>query len=324
MANTKELKKRLKSIQGIEKITQAMKMVATARVKKFQALALDGTPYSELLQEFIGDLAANSMDALSPLFQKKDTNNKALYVVMGADGGMCGSFNASVMNKANERIKKRLSQGHKVKVICIGKKCKQFFEAIEKREKNLQIVDSLTEYGANINEAKIYELAGKARDMFLKGEVDVVRIVYAKYKNAMSQVPVALNFLPVDKYDNRLVKQKSDFVKEGERDYTGQIFNNEVGGILHHQVIKKANVTFEPSVEAIIEALIPRYLNNVFYHAVIESMASEFGAKMTAMTAANQNAQDIIEDLSREFNKIRQTGITNQLIDIVNGGNAQN
>ena len=324
MANTKELKKRLKSIQGIEKITQAMKMVATARVKKFQALALDGTPYSELLQEFIGDLAANSMDALSPLFQKKDTNNKALYVVMGADGGMCGSFNASVMNKANERIKKRLSQGHKVKVICIGKKCKQFFEAIEKREKNLQIVDSLTEYGANINEAKIYELAGKARDMFLKGEVDVVRIVYAKYKNAMSQVPVALNFLPVDKYDNRLVKQKSDFVKEGERDYTGQIFNNEVGGMLHHQVIKKANVTFEPSVEAIIEALIPRYLNNVFYHAVIESMASEFGAKMTAMTAANQNAQDVIEDLSREFNKIRQTGITNQLIDIVNGGNAQN
>ncbi len=324
MANTKELKKRLKSIQGIEKITQAMKMVATARVKKFQALALDGTPYSDFLQKLISDLAVNTVDPLSPLFEKKDTNNKALYIVMGADSGMCGSFNAQIINKAMERIRKRLNEGHKVKVICVGKKCKLFFDNLEKKEKNLKIVDYLTEYGANIEEEKIYSIANKARDMFLKGEVDVVRLIYAKYKNAMIQIPVAVNFLPVDKYNTNLIKQTSELVEKGEHDYTRQIFNNEIGGMLHHQILKKSNVTFEPNVQTIIEALIPKYLNNIIYHAVIESMASEFGAKMTAMTAANQNAQDVIEELSREFNKIRQTGITNQLIDIVNGGNAQN
>jgi len=323
MTNTKELKKRLKSIQGIENITQAMKMVATARVKKFQALALDGAPYSEFLQKLIGDLAVNSIDVLSPLFKKSDTNNKALYIVMGADGGMCGSFNNSVMNKAMERIKRRLSEGHKVKVICVGKKCKQFFDALAKREKNLKIVDYYTEYGANIHEDKIYAIATKARDMFLSGEVDVVRLVYAKYKNAMSQIPVVVNFLPVDKYNTNIIKQKSEVASEGERDYTGQIFNNTVGTMLHHQILKKSNVIFEPNVTTIIDALVPKYLNNVIYHAVIESMASEFGAKMTAMTAANQNAQDIIQELSLEFNKIRQTSITNQLIDIVNGGNTQ-
>lgn len=323
MANTKELKKRLKSIKGIEKITQAMKMVATARVKKFQTLAQDSAPYTEYLQKLVRDLAVNCDLDEVPIFQKKKTNNRVLYVVMGADGGMCGSFNANVMNKAMERISKRLENKHSVYVICVGKKCKQYFERLAEKNPNLKIAMSYTDYGANVSSEKIYEVAHKAISMFTENEVDAVRIIYAKYKNAMSQIPVAVNFLPVDKFDSQITGQKSDVAGEKEKDYTDQIFNETTGKMLHHKIQQKNDVIFEPDEKTILDAIIPKYLNNVIYHAVVESMASEFGAKMTAMTAANQNAQDVITELSREFNKIRQTSITNQLIDIVNGGNAQ-
>ena len=323
MANTKELKKRLKSIKSIEKITQAMKMVATARVKKFQNLALESAPYSENLQSLIKGLAVNTDQELSPLFKKSPTNTRVLYLVMGADAGMCGSFNANVMNKAMERVKSRLAQNHKVKLICVGKKCKQYFERLAQKEKNLEIVHSFTDYGANIYQDKIYEISKIAVEMFETGKVDCVRIIYAKYRNAMSQIPTAVSFLPIDKYNTDLISQKSDVSKEGEQDYTGQIFNETTGVMLHHKINRKSDIIYEPSAKSVLDALIPKYLNNVIYHAVIESMASEFGAKMTAMTAANQNAQDLIGEMSREFNKIRQTSITNQLIDIVNGGNAQ-
>lgn len=322
MANTKELKKRLKSISGIEKITQAMKMVATARVKKFQALAQDSAPYTEYLQNIIRDLAVNCDLSDSPIFKVRKTNNKVLYIVMGADSGMCGSFNTNVMNKAMERISKRLKQKHKVYVICVGKKCGQFFSSLAQKHENLKIVMVYEDYGANVNDEKIYSLADKAIDMYMKEDVDAVRIIYAKYINAMSQIPSAINFLPVDKFNNNIIRQKSDVAEAGEADYTGQIFNEATGKMLHHKIRQKSDVVFEPSEKEILDAFIPKYLNNIIYHSVLESMASEFGAKMTAMTGANQNAKDMIGELSREFNKIRQTTITNELIDIVNGGNA--
>lgn len=322
MANTKELKKRLKSIKGIEKITQAMKMVATARVKKFQTLAQDAAPYSEYIQRMIKGLALNTTDIECPFFEKSKTNDKVLYIVMGADGGMCGSFNANVMNKVMERIKRRVEADHQVYVICVGKKCKNYFDLVVKKYPKVKIIYSLTDYGANIKEEEIYSIAEKAKNMFLAGEVDVVRIIYAKYKNAMSQIPTAINYLPVDKYTESVVKGEDR--KNRENDYSTQIFDEAHGGVLHQSIHNISEIEFEPNVDTILNAVIAKYLNNVVYHSVIESMASEFGAKMTAMTAANQNAQDIIGELSREFNKIRQSTITNELIDIVNGANSLN
>lgn len=322
MANTKELKKRLKSIKGIEKITQAMKMVATARVKKFQSLAQDAAPYSEYIQRMIKGLALNTSDVDCPFFEKSKTNDKVLYIVMGADGGMCGSFNANVMNKVMERVKKRISAGHQVYIICVGKKCKAYFDLVVKKYPKIKIVYSLTDYGANIKEEEIYSIAERAKNMFLSGEVDVVRIIYAKYINAMSQVPTAINYLPVDKYSETI--SNGDDEKNRGNDYTHEIFDKTHSGVLHQSIHHINGIVFEPDVETILNAVIAKYLNNVVYHSVIESMASEFGAKMTAMTAANQNAQDVIGELSREFNKIRQATITNELIDIVNGANSLN
>ena len=317
MANTKELKKRLKSIKGIEKITQAMKMVATARVKKFQSLAQDSAPYTEHLLNFISDLSVDDNSDVAPLFEKKENVTKVLYIVIGADSGMCGSFNQNVMNKAMERIGKRLEAGHNVSVICVGKKCRQYFERVAEKNHNLKIVMSITDYGANVYQDRIYEIAGKAKDMFLSGETEGVRIIYAKYKNDMSQIHTAVNFLPIDK-SNSFASEKTD-----KKDYSKQIFSENTANMMKSSGGGSSDIIYEPGEAAVLSALMPKYLNNVIYHTVLETMASEFGAKMTAMTAANQNAQDVIAELSREFNKIRQTSITNQLIDIVNGGNAQ-
>lgn len=291
MANTKEIKKRIKSIKSIEKITAAMKMVAAARLKKFQSMAEDARPYSEYLQRLLQDLSTNSGEIQNPLFVGREESS-VLYIVIGAEAGLCGSYNSNIMNRARTSINKRIEVGHKVSVIPIGKKSNEYFKKLGNK---VTIIDSLTNFGVNLEYSMIEKIVNKAREMFISGEIDSVYLVYAKFKNAMSQVPTV----------NKLLPLVHDSVQMGEN----KIANDMI---------------FEPDVDTILNQLLPQYLITLVYHSTIEAMASEFGAKMTSMTAANQNAQDIISDLSLEYNKIRQGSITNELIDIVNGVNALN
>ena len=291
MANTKEIKKRIKSIKSIEKITAAMKMVAAARLKKFQSMAEDARPYSEYLQRLLQDLSTNSSEVQNPLFIGREESS-VLYIVIGAEAGLCGSYNSNIMNRARRSINKRIKVGHKVNVIPIGKKSNEYFKKLSDK---VTIIDSLTNFGVNLEYSMIENVVNKAREMFISGEIDSVYLVYAKFKNAMSQVPTV----------NKLLPLVHDSVQMGDTKIT-------------------SDMIFEPDVDTILNQLLPQYLITLVYHSTIEAMASEFGAKMTAMTAANQNAQDIISDLSLEYNKIRQGSITNELIDIVNGVNALN
>ena len=291
MANTKEIKKRIKSIKSIEKITAAMKMVAAARLKKFQSMAEDARPYSEYLQRLLQDLSTNSSEVQNPLFIGREESS-VLYIVIGAEAGLCGSYNSNIMNRARRSINKRIKVGHKVNVIPIGKKSNEYFRKLSDK---VTIIDSLTNFGVNLEYSMIENIVNKAREMFISGEVDAVYLVYAKFKNAMSQVPTV----------NKLLPLVHDSVQMGDTKIT-------------------SDMIFEPDVDTILNQLLPQYLITLVYHSTIEAMASEFGAKMNAMTAANQNAQDIISDLSLEYNKIRQGSITNELIDIVNGVNALN
>ena len=291
MANTEEIKKRIKSIKSIEKITAAMKMVAAARLKKFQSMAEDARPYSEYLQRLLQDLSTNSSEVQNPLFIGREESS-VLYIVIGAEAGLCGSYNSNIMNRARRSINKRIKVGHKVNVIPIGKKSNEYFRKLSDK---VTIIDSLTNFGVNLEYSMIENIVNKAREMFISGEVDAVYLVYAKFKNAMSQVPTV----------NKLLPLVHDSVQMGDTKIT-------------------SDMIFEPDVDTILNQLLPQYLITLVYHSTIEAMASEFGAKMNAMTAANQNAQDIISDLSLEYNKIRQGSITNELIDIVNGVNALN
>jgi len=291
MANTKEIKKRIKSIKSIEKITAAMKMVAAARLKKFQSMAEDARPYSEYLQRLLQDLSTNSGEIQNPLFVGREESS-VLYIVIGAEAGLCGSYNSNIMSRARTSINKRIEVGHKVSVIPIGKKSNEYFKKLGDK---VTIIDSLTNFGVNLEYSMIEKIVNKAREMFISGEIDSVYLVYAKFKNAMSQVPTV----------NKLLPLVHDSVQMGE---------NKIAN----------DIIFEPDVDTILNQLLPQYLITLVYHSTIEAMASEFGAKMTSMTAANQNAQDIISDLSLEYNKIRQGSITNELIDIVNGVNALN
>lgn len=286
MANTKDIKKRIKSIKTIEKITSAMKMIATARLKKYQSIAEHARPYAEKLQQIMFSLSAGSAQINHPLFSVREENS-SLYIVVGAEGGLAGSYNVNVMNMAMKSINNRKNE--KINVIPVGKKAVSFF-----KKKSFEIVDSLLDYGISPTYDDIEKIVEKARIMFENNEIDAVYLVYAKFISAMSQKPTVNKILPMEP------------VQAGVVDVSRM----------------SADVIFEPSSDEILKVLLPEYLNTVVYHSVMEAMASEFGARMTAMTAASTNAETLLEDLSLAYNKARQATITNELIDIVNGVNA--
>lgn len=286
MANTKDIKKRIKSIKTIEKITSAMKMIATARLKKYQSIAEHARPYAEKLQQIMFSLSAGSAQINHPLFSVREENS-SLYIVVGAEGGLAGSYNVNVMNMAMRSINNRKNE--KINVIPVGKKAVSFF-----KKKSFEIVDSLLDYGISPTYDDIEKIVEKARIMFENNEIDAVYLVYAKFISAMSQKPTVNKILPMEP------------VQAGVVDVSRM----------------SADVIFEPNSDEILKVLLPEYLNTVVYHSVMEAMASEFGARMTAMTAASTNAETLLEDLSLAYNKARQATITNELIDIVNGVNA--
>lgn len=286
MANTKDIKKRIKSIKTIEKITSAMKMIATARLKKYQSIAEHARPYAEKLQQIMFSLSAGSAQINHPLFSVREENS-SLYIVVGAEGGLAGSYNINVMNMAMRSINNRKHE--KINVIPVGKKAVSFF-----KKKSFEIVDFLSDYGVSPTYDDIEKIVEKARIMFENNEIDAVYLVYAKFISAMSQKPTVNKILPMEP------------VQAGVVDVSRM----------------SADVIFEPSSDEILKVLLPEYLNTVVYHSVMEAMASEFGARMTAMTAASTNAETLLEDLSLAYNKARQATITNELIDIVNGVNA--
>lgn len=286
MPNTKDIKKRIKSIKTIEKITAAMKMVATSRLRQFQGAAENTRPYAEKLQEIMFTLSTSAADINHPLFAVRKENT-SLYIVIGAEGGLAGSYNVNVMNRAMKSINNR--KGEVIKLMPVGKKAVAFF-----KKKPYEIISSLSEFGTSPSYSDVTNLVQKAKEMFENQEIDALYLVYAKFKSAMSQTPTVNKILPLEPVGKGIIdvsKQHLDMI-------------------------------FEPSPEFIMEKLIPEYLNTVIYHAVMEAMASEYGARMTAMTSANRNADELLDDLSLAYNKARQSIITNELIDIVNGVNA--
>jgi len=286
MTNTKDIKKRIKSIKSIEKITAAMKMVATSRLRQFQGYAEKTRPYAEKLQEIMFNISSNAADINNPLFAVRK-ENISLYIVIGAEGGLAGSYNVNVMNRAMKSINNRKNE--LIKLLPIGKKAVDFFN-----KKPYEIVTSLSEFGTSPSYASVKNIVQIVKAMFENQEIDALYLVYAKFKSAMSQEPVVNKILPMEPMGKNIIDVSKHYV----------------------------DMIFEPSPETIMKELVPEYLNTLIYHAVMEAMASEYGARMTAMTSANRNAEELLDELSLAYNKARQAIITNELIDILNGVNA--
>lgn len=283
MPSTKDIRRRIRVVKNIEKITSAMKMVAAARLRKAQDRAEAARPYAEKMREVMANLASSVGEIEHPLLEVREENNVA-FVVIGADRGLAGSYNSNVMNKAVREIGDR--DPTSVKLVLVGKKAVGFF-----KKRPFQTVAELTPPGSQVAFADIRGVTTQVRSMFESGEVDAVYLVYAKFMSPMRQDPTVVKLLPMSTPAGDEAAQ-ADFI-------------------------------FEPQADQLLGALLPRYVDTQVYQALVESQASEHGARMTAMSAATKNAGEMIDSLTLQYNKARQAAITTEIVEIVSGAEAQ-
>lgn len=292
MGNLKEIRTRITSIESTQKITSSMKLVSAAKLRRAQTSIQYLRPYSEKLNEILGDLSssAESMEEM-PLFEKRNPENVVLLVIT-SNKGLCGAFNANIVKAVNHLVEEQYAEQNKaghVKLICIGKKGN---EQLSKTYPVIQYNESLLD---NPDFSEIAKIGDFLTQGFLKHEIDKVDIVYNQFLNAATQRVTVENFLPIS--------------------------NLEAG---NNEAQTKHDYIIEPSPEEVLEELIPKIMKTQLYKTLCDSIASEHGARMISMTKATDNATEILRDLRLKYNNARQSSITNELIEIVSGAEALN
>jgi F-type H+-transporting ATPase subunit gamma len=295
MANLKEIRIRIASVSSTRQITSAMKMVSAAKLRKAQDAVVQLRPYAEKMQEILSTISSSSETDESNPFAMDRGHDKVLIVVVTSNRGLCGAFNANVIKAALQLAWEKYPNQLKAKKLYflpIGRKASEFFV----KKKYAVIQGNYNDLLDGTNFEKVTPIAQKVMDLFLRKEYDRVEIVYNQFRNAAVQITQTEQFLPIVKSE---MKSKGASAKAINSDFI-----------------------FEPSKEFIINELIPKSLRMSFYKSVIDSVASEHGARMTAMHKATDNATDIIRDLKLQYNKARQATITNEILEIVSGANA--
>lgn len=287
MASLRDIRKRIQSVKSTQKITKAMKMVSAAKLRRAQDAILTARTYAEKLHEVIGSLAARVETKTHPLLQDREEKKKLLLLVFTSDRGLCGAFNSNLLKQVEAYVKERISNYPEgIELFVIGKKGVEY---LKKRKYNV------TESWVGIYQKEQYETAKmigeKIVDKFVSGDCDEVVIVYNKFRSAISQVPTFLKLLPVEPIE----------IPEN---------------------VPKTEYIYEPDKETLINELMPRNVYTQLHRGVLESIASELGARMTAMDNATNNARDMIDKLTLLFNKTRQASITKELMEIIGGAEA--
>jgi F-type H+-transporting ATPase subunit gamma len=291
MPNLKEVRNRIVSVGSTMQITSAMKMVSAAKLKRAQDAITQMRPYANKLQEILQNVSS-SLDTSENSYARNTKAKNVLLIVISSNRGLAGGFNANVIKKAWGLIKNDYN-GQDVSVICIGKKANDAFKRTEYNIRGTDLPHGLNEVYDNLNYNTIAPIADKIMETFVNKQFDKVILVYNQFKNAAIQIVQAEQFLPI-------VATKTEG-KNSSSDYL-----------------------FEPSKEFIVSDLIPRSLKTQFYKALLDSVASEHGARMTAMHKATDNAKDMLRDLKISYNKARQTAITTEILEIVAGAEALN
>ena len=302
MANLKDIKSRINSVQNTKKITKAMKMVAAAKVKKAEATVKAARPFSdELLHLFRKMLAMvnehstaglkveRGLDNYPALITPREVKSEGL-LVMTSNKGLAGAYNANVIKAALKRVKENSENGIKTIIYPVGQKAisilKHKAKNCEIKKGYIAIANDPTATGANI-------IAEDIAEDFVNGEIDSIDIFTTHFNNMMSYNVVAWEVLPVK-------VEKAD--------------EHEIDPLM----------VFEPSVHAVLQQLVPMYITNSIYQALLEANASELASRVTAMSAASNNAEDMINSLTVDYNKARQWAITQELVEIVSGANSVN
>jgi len=298
MANLKEVRNRIKSVSSTQQITKAMKMVSAAKLKRATNAIVQLRPYASKLKELLANLSASLEDGSSPFLADREPK-KVLIVVVTSNRGLAGAFNMNAIKTANnliaEKYSKQLKAGH-VSIVAIGKKSQEYYT-----RRKYNVIGNNNDLYLDLNFENASKITEGIMEGFLKGDFDRVELVYNQFKNAAMQILTAEQLIPVPKPELK----KEDPKKEAKKATEMQV-----------------DYILEPSQEEIVAQLIPKNIKTQLYKAVLDSNASEHGARMTAMDKATDNAGELLKALKLSYNQARQAAITTELTEIVSGAAA--
>ncbi|MEP6926188.1 MAG: ATP synthase F1 subunit gamma [Ginsengibacter sp.] len=285
----KEVRNRIQSVKSTQQITKAMKMVSAAKLRRAQDAIIQMRPYAQKLQEMLGNIVSNADGDVNMALAAVRPVEKVLVIVITSDRGLCGGYNSNLIKLAKQVIKEKygnVSAKGNAELMPLGKKGYEHFS-----KNKFKVIDHYWNIFSDLSFENVAKAAKFAMDVFAKGEVDAVELVYSEFKNAATQKFTVEQFLPVKKTEKKKGETKADFI-------------------------------FEPDKNTLIEELMPKILNTQLYKAILDANASEHGARMTAMDKATDNAEELLKSLKISYNRARQAAITTELTEIVSGAAA--
>lgn len=286
MARARELKGRIRSVQNTRKITRTMEMVATSKLKRAQDRLAAARPYAERLREVIGRLLTPELAARYPLLRQPETVRRAAVLLITANRGLAGAFNTNLIRQARGLLAELRDAGTEAELHIVGKKAIGYF-----RFQGEPIASTRVDIGDRPSSEEAASLVEELEAGFLTGRLDAVYVVHARFNSALSTPPHTLRVLPIEPPRGE--------ERRGETEYI-----------------------LEPSADEIVGRLLPLYVRNSVYTALLETAAAEQGARRTAMKNATDNAGDLLETLNRTYNRVRQAAITQEIAEIVGGAAA--
>lgn len=287
MATLRDIRRRIKGVQNTEQITKAMKMVAAAKLRRAQENVISARPYARKISGLVNHLLTDELSGTNELLLNRQTK-KVLVVVLTSDRGLCGAFNTNILKEAVRLIEEDLiPQQLNYSLFCIGKKGFDFF-----RKRDYEITGNALGVFGHLKFTDALSISGEMISGYLKGDFDKIVVVYNEFKSVVRQEIVREQYLPIS-------------FNEGEKTKRSTI-----------------DYIFEPGQKEIIDSLLPKHLQSQMWRILLESNASEFGARMTAMDNASTNAKDLIRSLKITYNKARQAAITKEILEVVSGANA--
>ena len=292
------LRRRIKTVQATQKITRAMELIAASRIARAQERVRAAVPYSDQITEVVKDIAsAAGSEVKSPLLESRPEIRKEGYLVLVADRGLCGGYNASVLRAAEGEVKRTVQEGKGYGLVLVGRKAETYF-----RFRGYDTEASFAGFSERPTYADAKAIAATVMEKYAEGGLDRVEIIYTRFISAGVQEVLIRPLIPLD----RAVVEGGDAKPSAPEGHEGP----------------QAAYEFEPAPDAILDSLLPRYVEARIYAALLNAAASEQAARQRAMKAATDNAEDLIISLSRIMNRARQDAITTEIMEIVGGAEA--
>jgi F-type H+-transporting ATPase subunit gamma len=291
MPSLKDVQVKIASVKKTKQITKAMNMVASAKLRNAQMRIERFRPYADKFYDMLGDLAGRADEGAHALLEVREVIATTGILVVTSDRGLCGSFNTNLIRESEKLAQAKKAEGKEVKMYCVGKKGRDFFNKTE-----FEVVNAYTDEMNTFDFGLADTVGMELINAYLAGELDEVIVIYGEFVNVAKQVPVTLDILPISPQQ---AAEEEEEAKKGTAEYI-----------------------YEPDVEGLLAELLPRFIKVQVYRGMLDTSASEHAARMTAMDNATRACDDMVESLTLVFNKTRQAAITKELMDIVGGAEA--